>query len=211
VTRSKYDGTRLEQLLESFLGGGSLADCASEPIAAANPPAATAAAVHESGRASSAPASGLGAAADAKPHTRRSISALAVSCETDAKDLGLVDLGGASPADLPPLQERPPIEPLRRRLRQSRLASRRVSPLVSCISLIASLHLSQLWSILFSAAQERPWRRGLSFEQFTDEAVASARPRPAVALVSTLTSVAPPQINVFRRSVLRPLRGKAIN
>jgi hypothetical protein len=77
--------------------------------------------------------------------------------------------------------------------------------------LIASLHLSQLWSILFSAAQERPWRRGLSFEQFTDEAVASARPRPAVALVSTLTSVAPPQINVFRRSVLRPLRGKAIN
>ena len=108
VTRSKYDGTRLEQLLESFLGGGSLADCTSEPIAAAaKPPAATAAAAHESGRASSAPASGLAAAADAKPHTRRSISALAVSGETDAKDLGLVDLGGASPADLPPLQERP--------------------------------------------------------------------------------------------------------
>ena len=209
MTRSKYDGTRLEQLLERFLGGGSLTDCTSEPAAAANPPAATAAAAHESGRASSAPASGLAAAADAKPHTRRSISALA-SGETDAND-GLVDLGGASPTDLPPLQERPPIEPLRRRLRQSRLASRRVSPLVSCISLIASLHLSQWWSILFSAAQERPWRRGLSFEQFTDEAVASARPRPAVALVSTLTSVAPPQINVFRRSALKPLRGKAIN
>ena len=99
VTRSKYDGTRLEQLLENFLGGGSLTD----PEPAAKSTAATAAAAHESGRANSAPTSA--AAAPDTPHTRRSISALARGA--DAKD-GLVDLGGASPADLPPLQERPP-------------------------------------------------------------------------------------------------------